>query len=299
MISHPVGLAAGFDKNAEMVEELFGLGFPFVEVGSVTAFPYGGNSKPRLARLPRAQSLVNRMGLNSHGAAVVAMRVHKLLNKYPYPIAVNIARTNDERRHEAVDYVDDLMLSFECFKTMPLAYITFNLSCPNTNESIVTEIKVIDKLLSEVKERNHRKIPIMLKLSPDSSLSFLSDLTSMINHKKFEVAGYITGNTSSMNIDASAYQNGKVVIGGVSGALLHDKAVKLTKVVRSLSTSKQIVIGAGGISDGQSANDFLDVGADFIQLYTGLVYKGPRAVIDIAEDLLLLNAQRQRESKCL
>jgi dihydroorotate dehydrogenase len=296
-LAHPVGLAAGFDKNGEMVEELFGLGFSFVEVGSVTAFPYQGNAKPRLARLPKANSLVNRMGLNSDGAGVVATRLHKLLEKKSYPIGVNIARTNDPIRHEVVDYVNDLCLSFECFATLPLAYIAFNLSCPNSHDAVVGELRTIEKLLTEVQDRNYRNIPIMLKLSPDSSLQFLSDLMHMIEHKNFDVAGFICGNTTLTAVEPSLFQNKVQITGGVSGSLVHNKNVQLTKTVRALCQAKHMIIGCGGISDGLTALDFITAGANFVQLYSAMVYKGPRTAVTVAEELASLMESRRAQVK--
>jgi len=285
VLSHPIGLAAGFDKNGEMIEQLFNLGFSFVEVGSVTAFPYGGNDKPRLARLKEHSGLVNRMGLNSQGAVAVAKRLHRVLTKQSLPIGVNLARTNDPLRHEAVGPVEDLMLSFECFKTLPLAYIAFNISCPNSHEGVLKESELVLRILNEVKDRNYRNVPIMLKLSPDSPHDFITGLLTKIEQQKFEVYGYICGNTASTTMNQELVPFGAPIAGGISGPLIREKALSLTKTVRSLCTSDQVVIGCGGVSDGQSAHEFLRAGADLVQLYTALVYRGPGAAVQIADEL--------------
>lgn len=270
--SNPVGLAAGFDKNGLLTGCLARFGFGFAEVGSITGQSSAGNPKPRLFRLVEDEAVINRLGLNGEGADVVAKRLTGA--GYSLPVAVNIAKTN----HPAVrgeKGVADMLHSFGCIKDLPLAFVTLNASCPNTHEGIMQETEELDQILAGVQALNHRQLPVLLKLSPDSTPELLE--TFVASACKYGVRGYVLGNTTTTRAGLSTPADivQKMGNGGLSGRPLKAKALELVKRVYKFKQKDQDIIGCGGITTGADAYAFITGGASAVELYTGLIYGGP------------------------
>ncbi|MBI1270036.1 quinone-dependent dihydroorotate dehydrogenase [bacterium] len=273
-LAGPVGLAAGFDKNGALLNTVDALGFSFVEVGSITARPSIGNPRPRLFRLPGDEAVINFMGLNGLGAEVVAARLSEARPNLPY--GVNIAKTNDPSL-TGDKAVEDILFSFRAIRALNAAYVAVNVSCPNTQEEITAIGKELATVLSEIDKLNERSLPVLIKLSPDADDRLLRELLSVSSEGG--VRGFICGNTS---MDRSGLVNSKDELvsinrGGMSGRPLMRRALDLVRRVYVLKESNQIVIACGGISSGDDAFEFIQEGADLLQIYTSLIYQGPFA----------------------
>jgi dihydroorotate dehydrogenase len=282
-ISNPIGLAAGFDKNGALVPELGQLGFGFAEIGSVCGRPHSGNPQPRLFRLPADSALINRLGLNGLGAQAVAAHLAQQ-GSFALPIGVNIAKTNDPSI-AGDEAIADLVFSFKQVKNLPVKYITINTSCPNTAEGCLKESTILLSVLDKICAANDRQLPLVLKLSPDSSDAFIEELVKL--SATYKLAGFVCGNTSTsregLKTDSATIR--KIGNGGLSGPPLKRFNLELTRKVARLKSASQVIIGVGGISSGQDAFDYLSAGAQLLQIYTGFVYRGPSAVKQICEEL--------------
>jgi len=282
ILANPVGLAAGFDKNARLLPYFQALGFGYAEVGSLTARPSGGNPKPRLFRLPADQALINYMGLNGDGAKVVAKRL--TLEHSSVPLGINIARTNDSSLHGQAA-VDDIVFSFRAVKEIKAAYVAINVSCPNTAEGRLESTRELDEILNQVAEINTNKLPIFVKISPDSPADFLNAVAA--SGTKYGVTGYVCGNTSTSrsSLKTSPARVAKIGPGGLSGSPIKQLALKQCQMLFELKEPSQQIIGCGGIANGKDALDFIKAGASAVQIYTALVYRGPFAARDINIEL--------------
>lgn len=279
---NPIGLAAGFDKNGSLAPVLGALGFGFMEIGSVCAKPHGGNPRPRLFRLSDDEALINRLGLNGLGAqSVVTALAGK---KFSLPCGINIAKTNDPGI-SGEDAVEDVVYSFSLVKTLPVEFVTINASCPNTAEGCLKESSVLAATLERVNAINDRKLPILLKLSPDSNERFLEEVASICKDKK--VAGYVCGNTTLTReeLSTAAERLNAIGWGGLSGKPLKHLNLRLTQKLAKLKSPEQIIIGVGGIANGQDAFDYLSAGAHVLEIYTSFVYRGPSCAKQICEEL--------------
>ncbi len=281
-LSNPIGLAAGFDKNGELVEVLGGMGFGFAEIGSVCARATKGNPKPRLFRLPEDEAAINRLGLNGHGADVVAERLQNA--RFSLPIGLNIAKTNDPAiAGDAA--VADMIYTFNKIRSLPVTYVTVNASCPNTKEGIVSEGEHMRLLMSELQKFNSTKIPILVKLSPDSTSEFIESIVDAA--ATFKIAGFVCGNTTVSRdlLKTSVEEISKIGAGGLSGVPLKEKALQLCRTVAGKKKDWQVIIGCGGIFTGKDAFDFITAGASFLEVYTGLIYRGPELPRLICQEL--------------
>jgi dihydroorotate dehydrogenase len=281
---NPIGLAAGFDKNGEIPEIMEALGFGFVEIGSITANPSTGNPKPRTFRLPADGALINRMGLNNDGAQTIVKRLKN--KKISIPLGVNIAKTHDPKiLGDAA--INDYLLSFNEAKKVA-DYITINISCPNTTEGKTFEDPAaLDELLAALKIKDDaRQIPAAVKFSSDLTKDLLLRLLEICeNHR---VNGYVASNTSSgrngLKTDKkSVEQMGR---GGLSGAPLASKSIQIIKWISEATSGQKPIIGVGGIDSVETALNMLLAGADLLQIYTGLIYKGPGLVKNINQKLV-------------
>ncbi len=283
--ANPVGLAAGFDKNGRLTGCLAKFGFGFAEVGSITGQSSAGNAKPRLFRLVEDEAVINRLGLNGEGADTVAQRLASA--DFSLPIGVNIAKTN----HPSIKGekgVADMLHSFQCVKDLPLAYITLNASCPNTHEGIMQESEELDQILAGVEKLNTKQMPVLLKLSPDSTPELLE--TFVASACKYGIKGYVLGNTTTtrdgLSTPSDAVQS--MGNGGLSGRPLKARALELVKRVYQIKEKNQDIIGCGGIASGSDAYEFITHGARAVELYTGLIYGGPDLPARINKDLCRL-----------
>jgi dihydroorotate dehydrogenase len=281
-LANPVGLAAGFDKNATLTGQLAALGFGFAEIGSITALASNGNPRPRLFRLAADHALINRLGLNGEGAQAVAQRLRS--SRFSLPIGVNIAKTHDPdiKGHKAVE---DILRSFEAIKDLNLLYVAFNASCPNTREGCMEEKEQLLTVLTEIQKINARALPLFIKVSPDSSDQLVEDIVEIGHNVK--LAGYICGNTTlkrdGLKTDPAAIS--RAGHGGLSGPPLKPLALDIVRKIARLKTPLQSIVGVGGISTGDDAYEFITSGATAIQLYTGLIYRGPAAAKMICSEL--------------
>lgn len=290
-LSNPLGLAAGFDKNGDLVEHLRLMGFGFAEIGSVTARPSAGNPRPRVFRLPEDQAVINYMGLNGQGAASVAA---KLAVAHPsVPLSINIAKTNDPSivgERAVQDFVD----SFRAVRNLSAIYVAINVSCPNTHETKLAEVATIDNVLGEIVKLNSRDLPLFLKLSPDSDAEMLQNVAQVA--AKHDLAGFICGNTS---VDRSAVKTAQETLksigpGGLSGPPIREKALAVCRQMYELKQEGQQIIACGGIGSGADAFRFIQAGATAIQLYTALVYGGPFLPFSILRELGAILDERKQ-----
>jgi dihydroorotate dehydrogenase len=277
----PVGLAAGFDKNAEHTRIIECLGFGFIEIGSVTFKPWVGNAQPRLFRLPKDTAIINRMGLNNQGAEAVAKRLSSV--DLSIPLFVNVAKTPDKRMSES-ETVQDYCRSIALLK--PYADVmVLNISCPNADGGKTFEDPtLLSQLLTGVRGvLDEDEKPLLIKLSPDLSVDQLEETVAVC--EGFNVSGYTATNTTTtrQNMKTSDDVLQGIGNGGLSGQPLHSRAVQTVRNIRGL-TEKPIV-GVGGIFDGETAQNFLSAGASLVQIYSGFIYGGPMIVKKISKGL--------------
>jgi len=265
----PVGVAAGFDKNAHLPPALAALGFGFVEVGGVTAKSHGGNPRPRMFRLPEDEALVNRMGLNNEGAAAVGDRLARL--DVDVPVGVNIAKS---------EHVRDYRRTYEQVTDADLFVV--NVSCPNSDGfAALQSYESMAAILSELVDAGAS--PLLVKLSPDLSESAIADAVSLV--RELGLDGVVATNTTTER-PQSLESPHQAETGGLSGKPIEARA---TEMVRYVSRRVDVpVIGVGGVSTAEDAYRKLRAGAQLVQLYTGLVYRGPAIARDINHGLLEL-----------
>lgn len=283
---NPVGLAAGFDKNATVINELRQLGFGFIEIGTVTPLPQPGNDKPRLFRLPNDQALINRMGFNNQGVDVIAHRLSRL-KRDGLIVGGNIGKNKTTSNENAIN---DYLICFERLFDL-VDYFVVNVSSPNTpGLRDLQEKAPLKRILNTLQSHNSRAgitRPILLKIAPDLSHYQLDDIIEIVTETG--IAGVIATNTTLSRDKLHSPTQLSTQAGGLSGKPLRDRA---TEVIRYLSTkSNQAfpIIGVGGIHSAADALEKLEAGASLIQLYTGFVYEGPSLVKRILQQILQEN----------
>ncbi len=273
---NPVGLGAGFDKNATMVRAMLAFGFGFTEIGTVTPKPQSGNPKPRLFRYPQYESIQNAMGFNNDGMYEVAKRVRKL---YPFaiPIGVNIGKNKTTPQSEALKDYEKLINQFKEL----CDYMVINISSPNTPglRDLQNE-KFIKELFSMAKDITDK--PILLKIAPDMEIQQAIDLTSMAVENGAD--GIIATNTT---IDYTLIKNAKD-FGGISGKVLKKKSFEIFKAISKELFGKTLLISVGGVDSAKEAYKRLKAGASLVQVYTALIFKGPSLIKNINEGILRL-----------
>ncbi len=275
-----LGLAAGMDKNADYLGALGQLGFGFIEVGTVTPRPQPGNPRPRLFRLPRKHALINRMGFNNKGLDYLLTRLQR--RRFDGVLGVNLGKNRDTPLENALDdYLQGMKQAY------PLAdYIAINISSPNTPG--LRELQhggELDRLLAGLKEaqavlwRQHsKKVPLAVKIAPDFRPDDLqATVESLLQH---EIEGVIATNTTLAR-EAVQGQRFAGEAGGLSGAPLFDAATATVRTVRSIAGNRLAIIAAGGVLNGAQAVAKLTAGADLVQIYTGLIYRGPGLIGEI------------------
>ena len=277
-IKNPIGIAAGFDKDAEVYNSLFNLGFGFVEVGTVTPLKQYGNKKPRVFRLENDKALINRLGFNNSGSDNVSKRIKK--NKPIGILGVNIGPNWDSK-----DRVGDYLIGFKKFHNLA-DYITINISSPNTeNLRDFHNLDELENLLGKIfaeKKKLSSKIPIALKVSPDINNEIVKHISKLLI--EYKVNALIVSNTTDQNRD-NLKDHQKFQRGGLSGKPLRDISNKLINHFFKNLNGQVKIIGVGGVDSGKSAYEKFLSGADFVQLYTGMVFRGPKIAIKINEEL--------------
>ena len=277
-LDNPIGMAAGFDKNAEVYNTLFKLGFGFVEVGTITPLKQYGNPKPRVFRLVEDEALINRLGFNNHGAEIVKDRIKR--NKKLGLLGINIGPNKDSS-----DRLNDYLIGLKTFYD-DADYITINISSPNT-ENLRTfhegnKLQDLLKSIMEEKKNLNSNIPIAVKVSPDISEDQVSQISEIL--LEHEIKAIIVSNTSEATRDklSNIQRHQK---GGLSGKPIEEKSNILINRFYKLLKGKIKIIGVGGVDSGQTAYNKFLAGADFIQLYTGMVFKGPNIAGIIKKEL--------------
>lgn len=290
---NPVGLGAGFDKNAIYLDALDCLGFGFVEIGTVTPKPQLGNEKPRLFRLPKDKALINRMGFNNDGVLAIQKRLDMWRNKTNTKhlsnliVGANIGKNKDTPNEEASS---DYCL---CFNSLydTADYFVLNVSSPNTpGLRALQEKEALREIVSKVQNANYGKTkpkPILLKIAPDLSNQAIDDIIELAEETK--LAGLVISNTtigretlkhtSKVQIDA-------IGAGGLSGAPLYQKSNNILNYVATQTQYRLPIIGSGGIFTGEQAVEKIKMGASLIQVWTGFIYEGPGIAKNICKTIL-------------
>ncbi len=283
-IDNPIGIAAGFDKNAEVYNPLFKLGFGFVEVGTITPLEQFGNPKPRVFRLVEDQALINRLGFNNLGAKNINFRIRSALPDGL--LGINIG-PNKESKNRLNDYLIGIRTFYDVAD-----YITINISSPNTeNLRSFQEDENFDELMNSIdleKKKLKSKVPIVVKISPDILENQIEKICEIL--LKYKVSSIIVSNTTES--DRENLKNiSKHQKGGLSGKPLEEKSNKLIGKFYNLLKEKIFIIGVGGVDSGKSAYDKFLAGASYVQLYTGMVFQGPNIVGIIKKELkeILIN----------
>ena len=281
---NPVGLAAGFDKDARLIDELSCFGFSFIEIGTLTPKPQSGNDKPRMFRLPTDQALINRMGFNNGGVVDATGRLKK--RKSNVIVGGNIGKNKVTPNDQAFD---DYAYCFEVLYPF-VDYFVVNVSSPNTpGLRELQEKEPLRKLLSYIIQLSGATVnykPILLKIAPDLTLSQLDDIIEILGETKTD--GVIATNTtiSRDGLITSPKEIEKIGNGGLSGAPLTDRSTEVIRYLRSKLGKSYPIIGVGGIMNPNDAQEKLQAGADLIQIYTGFVYEGPEFVKAINKSLV-------------
>ena len=279
---NPVGLAAGLDKNGEVIHEMSALGFGFIEIGTITPRPQPGNDKPRLFRLVKDEALINRMGFNNVGADVAAQRLKR--KKQNIIVGANIGKNKATPNDEAIrDYET-------CFKTLfeYADYFVVNVSSPNTPGLRALQDKdSLTGILNALQDINHARKktkPILLKIAPDLNNEQLDDVIAVV--KQTVIQGIVATNTT-ISREGLGYQTGEIEkfgAGGLSGKPLTQRATEVIRYIRSKSEIP--IIGVGGIMNANDAIEKIEAGANLLQLYTGFIYHGPQLIQDINKALV-------------
>jgi len=277
--SNPIGIAAGFDKSAEVYNALFKIGFGFVEVGTVTPLKQFGNSKPRIFRLEKDEALINRLGFNNDGSDIIYKRI--LENRPKGILGINIGPNKDSKNQE-----NDFLICFKKFFNLA-DYITINISSPNTEN--LRDFHNENKLISLIKKINQEKndlksdIPVMLKVSPDIEEDIINSIAKIVLENK--ISAIIVSNTSERNRenlkDAQSIEKG-----GLSGKPIETISNELIRKFFNIVKKQIPIIGVGGVDSAESAYNKILSGASLIQLYTGMIYQGPYLIKKIKEELI-------------
>jgi|TARA_B110000037_G_C17072056_1_gene486290 dihydroorotate dehydrogenase len=281
---NPVGLAAGLDKNAEYIDCLSKLGFGFIEVGTVTPKPQAGNPKPRSFRLTKEEGIINRFGFNNDGIDKVIKNIQK--SKFKGILGINIGKNFDTPISKATN---DYLI---CFRKSYLfaSYIVLNISSPNTkNLRKLQEFKNLEELLKVIKgeqkvlyKKYGKYVPFLLKISPDNTNSQLTSICKLL--KKYKIDGVIATNTtlSRSEIGKSPKRHES---GGLSGLPLKSSSLKTLKFLKLSLNGKIPIIGVGGVMSGKDGKEKIDNGAELIQIYSGLIFKGHKLIYELCREI--------------
>ncbi|HEY8328294.1 MAG TPA: quinone-dependent dihydroorotate dehydrogenase [Rhodanobacter sp.] len=286
---NPVGLAAGLDKNAEHLDALDALGFGFIEVGTVTPKPQPGNDRPRLFRLPRHEAIINRMGFNNAGVDALVRNVQQ--SSYHGVLGINIGKNKDTPNEKAVsDYLLCLTRVYE-----HASYVTVNISSPNTQglrdlqeeATLRRFISVLREAQERLGSQHGRRKPMLLKIAPDLGEAELDAIAEVLLHTGID--GVICSNTTIDHAAVADDPHGSEV-GGLSGKPLFDRSTAVLTGMHRRLQGRIPLIGVGGILDGSDAAEKMEMGASLVQLYSGLIYRGPPLVAECVNEI-----RRQRE----
>ncbi len=278
---NPIGLAAGFDKNAYLVDFMPDIGFGFLEIGSVTAEACAGNPKPRLHRLVKDRGIIVNYGLANQGAIKVCERLKN--KKFRVPVGISIAKTNDPSI-KGEESINDYLRSFKIMREIG-NYTTINISCPNAGDGRSFEDSVLlESLLKKInKIRNQKKI--LLKVSPDINIKNLDKILNL--SEKYKINGFVVSNLSKNREGLSNDSNLKYP-GGISGQHTREKSNNLIKYIFRKTKGKFVIVGCGGVFNGADAYEKIKYGASLIQMITGMIFEGPGVIKKINKELVEL-----------
>lgn len=284
-LKNPVGLAAGLDKNGAHIDALGALGFGFVEVGTVTPLPQAGNPKPRLFRIPARQSLINRFGFNNDGLEQFIHNVkqsqwHKNGGILGLNIGKNAATPMDQATEDYLIGLDGVYPHAD--------YVTINISSPNTQnlralqaeDELVQLLSALNKRRKTLQQQHGRYVPLVVKIAPDLDLDQIDSIAATVKH--CDIDGIIATNTT-LNRDYVQGQPHQHEQGGLSGPAVHPLSLQVIERLRHQLGDRYPIIGVGGIHSGLQAVEKIEAGANAIQLYTGLIYKGPLLIKDCVQ----------------
>lgn len=280
---NPIGLAAGFDKNAQLTQILPSVGFGFEEVGSITGEFCAGNPKPRLWRAKDSKSLLVYFGLKNDGAEAIAGRLSR--TNFRMPIGISVAKTNNLDTVDTEKGIADYLKAYKAFKNIG-AYYTINISCPNTfGGQPFTDKNKLEKLLSAIAVEPKTK-PIFLKISPDLTRKEIDDIIEISG--KYRIDGFIISNLTKNRDNPNIKDKNMSEKGGFSGKVVEDLANELISYVYKKTEGRFVIIGCGGVFNAEDAYQKIKRGASLIQMITGMVYEGPQTISEINRGLVRL-----------
>ncbi len=282
---NPVGLAAGFDKDANMIGIIPECGFGFHEIGSVTAKSYGGNNGTRLWRLKKSDSLIVNYGLKNVGSNVIFKRFGGWKGRFEIPVGINIARTNSKETCDIDVGIKDIVYSYKKFSIKGIGdYFTINISCPNIfGGEPFTVPKNFESLMKEILKVKKIK-PILVKLSPDLEKNDLDKI--LVISKKYGVDGFIISNITKSRKNRRIKEKNLPKVGGISGKAVEELSNNMIKYVYKKTKGDFVIIGCGGIFSGKDAYKKIRLGASLVQLVTGMIYRGPMLMSEINRELV-------------
>ncbi len=284
---NPIGLAAGFDKEASLTSLMPSVGFGFMEVGSITGEKCEGNPKPRLWRLKKSEGLVVYYGLKNSGCEETAKKLKN--KKFHLPVGISIAKTNSRETTKIENGIKDYLKAYKELKDIG-AYITINISCPNTfGGQPFTNSKDLDALLNALEKFPCDK-PIFLKIPPDLKEEELDSLIEVSNNHKVDgfICTNLTKDRENADIKKHLSDADSKATGGISGKPVRDLSTKIIKYIYKKTKGKYVIIGCGGVFSAEDAYEKIQAGASLIQLITGMIFKGPQLIGEINQGLVEL-----------
>lgn len=282
---NPIGLSAGFDKNAEIIPIIKEVGFGFEEAGSITALPCAGNAKPRMWRLKQTKSLIVHYGLNNKGAKYISKKLRN--KKFSMPLGISIAKTNCKETAETPAGVADYIAGAKEFLGIG-DYITLNVSCPNAyGGEPFHDPESLELLLTEFEKLQYTK-PVFVKISPDLPYAQVDEILDVLLRHK--VHGIICGNLTKDRTDSSILEKKETIqtVGGLSGTPTRLRSTEMIRHVYSRTRGKLVIIGVGGIASAHDAYEKIKAGATLLEMITGMIFEGPQVVGEINQGLVRL-----------
>ena len=284
---NPIGLAAGFDKNAQMIDISRSVGFGFTEIGSITGEPCKGNEKPRLWRLKKSKGLVVWYGLKNDGCLKIAKELKD--KKFNLPVGISIAKTNSESTITKKEGIKDYLKAYRNLKDLG-DYITINISCPNAyGGQPFSNSKDLDNLLMRINEIRSKK-PLFIKLPPDLSHKELDEVLEVIKYHRIDgiICTNLTKDRKNKAIADKVLDEGIPEVGGISGKPIKELSTEVIKYIYKKTSGKYVIVGCGGVFTAKDAYEKIRAGASLIQLITGMIYEGPQMVGTVNQGILKL-----------
>lgn len=283
---NPIGLSAGFDKNATLIDIIPSVGFGFTEVGSITGKVCEGNPKPRLWRLKKSQSLIVHYGLSNDGCEIISERLKG--KKFSVPVGISIAKTNCKETADTDKAIEDYFKAYQALNNIG-DYTTINISCPNAyGGQPFTDSTKLDTLLKKITSIPKTK-PIFIKISPDLSKQEIDEIIEIAS--KFKIDGFICANLTKNRNNRNIIDEKVPALGGISGKAVEDLSLELVRYIykkTGKTASKFVLIGSGGVSSAENAYKKIKAGASLVQLITGMIFEGPQVMSDINLGLVKL-----------